>query len=198
MDTYLTIGRSGEGFYKEKGSKFIAVALAASSEEEVAEHLSELRKQYYDARHHCYAYSLGIDEMRTRANDDGEPNHSAGDPILGQIKSFDVLDTLIVVVRYFGGTKLGVGGLIHAYRTAATAALENATIVEKKITQKIEVRFPYTETNEVMRKLNELPIDIMNQEFTSDCLIQGEILKSQADRLPEAFALNSLIKVSLL
>ncbi|MEQ8712432.1 MAG: YigZ family protein [Cyclobacteriaceae bacterium] len=198
MDTYLTIGHSGEGFYKEKGSKFIAVALAASSEEEVAEHLSELRKQYYDARHHCYAYSLGIDEVRTRANDDGEPNHSAGDPILGQIKSFDVLNTLIVVVRYFGGTKLGVGGLIHAYRTAATAALENATIVEKKITQKVEVRFPYTETNEVMRKLNELPIDIMNQEFTSDCLIQGEILKSQADRLPEAFALNSLIKVSLL
>lgn len=198
MDTYLTIGRTGEGFYKEKGSKFIAVALPASSEDEVAAHLSELRKQYYDARHHCYGYSLGIDEPRTRANDDGEPNHSAGDPILGQIKSFEVRNTLVVVVRYFGGTKLGVGGLINAYRTAATFALENASIVEKKITQKVEVQFPYTETSEVMRKLNELPLDIIDQEFTADCLIKGEILKSQADRLPEAFALNSLVKVSLL
>ncbi|MEQ9301066.1 MAG: YigZ family protein [Cyclobacteriaceae bacterium] len=198
MDSYLTIGRTGEGFYKEKGSKFIAVALRASSEDEVAAHLSELRKQYYDARHHCYGYSLGIAELRTRANDDGEPNHSAGDPILGQIKSFDVRNTLVVVVRYFGGTKLGVGGLINAYRTAATSALENAAIVEKKITQKVEVRFPYTETSEVMRKLNELPLDITDQEFTADCLIKGEILKSQSDRLPEAFALNSLVKVSLL
>jgi uncharacterized YigZ family protein len=198
VDTYLTIVNPGEGFYKEKGSKFLGFAIATSSEDEVAEHLSELRKQYYDARHHCYGYCLGIDEVRTRANDDGEPNHSAGDPILGQIKSFDVRNTLVVVVRYFGGTKLGVGGLINAYRTAATEALDNAAIVEKKITQAVEVRFPYTETNEVMRKLNELPLDITDQEFTADCLIKGQILKSQADRLLETFALNSLVKVSLL
>lgn len=198
MDAYLTIGSSGEGFYKEKGSKFLGFAVAASTEEEVAAHLSEWRKQYYDARHHCYGYSLGIEEVRTRANDDGEPNHSAGDPILGQIKSFDVRNTLVVVIRYFGGTKLGVGGLINAYRTAATAALENANIVEKKITQKVEVRFPYSETSEVMRKINELPLEITDQEFNADCLIKAEIIKSQVNRLPEAFALNSLVKVSLL
>ncbi len=197
MDSYLTISKAGEGFYKEKGSKFIAIANYAESEVTVQSNLDGLRKQYYDARHHCYAYSLGIENVRTRANDDGEPGHSAGDPILGQIRSLDLHNCLVVVIRYFGGTKLGVGGLIHAYKTAAASALEDATIVKKKITQSLEVRFPYTETNEVMRKLNELEVEIVNQEFTMDCLIQGEILKSQALRLPEAFKLNSLIQFTL-
>ena len=198
MDTYTTIGTPGEGFYKEKGSKFLGFAVAAESEEAVASHLEEWRKQYYDARHHCYAYSLGIEQVRTRTNDDGEPGHSAGDPILGQIRSFELHNVLVVVIRYFGGTKLGVGGLINAYKTAAMEALNNAILIEKKITRQVEIRFPYSETSEVMRKLNELPIDIISQEFTADCLIKGEILKRQAHRLPEAFELNSLISIRLL
>lgn len=198
MDTYLTIATPGEGFYKEKGSKFLGFAVAASTEDEVNNYLAAWRKQYYDARHHCYAYILGVEEVRSRANDDGEPNHSAGDPILGQIRSLGLQNTLVVVVRYFGGTKLGVGGLINAYKTAAMAALRDATIEEKKITQRVEIRFPYSETNEVMRKLNEMPLDITAQEFTADCLIKAEILKGQAHRLPDAFALNSLVNVQLL
>ncbi|MEM8896188.1 MAG: YigZ family protein [Bacteroidota bacterium] len=197
MDSYKTIAQPGDGFYKEKGSKFIALAQLVKSEEEVQQALEVIKKQYYDARHHCYAYSLGIEEARTRANDDGEPGHSAGDPILGQIRSYDLHNCLVVVIRYFGGTKLGVSGLIHAYKTAAAEALENAVIIEKKITQAVKIRFPYTETNEVMRKLSELKVDVIDREFTTDCLIQGEILKSQVDRLPEAFKLNSTIKVNL-
>lgn len=129
-DTYLTISDDSEGFYKEKGSKFLSFAFPVHHEEDIKEKLDILRKKYYDARHHCYAYVLGKDKEIFRANDDGEPNHSAGDPILGQIKSNQLTNILIVVVRYFGGVKLGVGGLISAYRTAAAEAISNNVIVE--------------------------------------------------------------------
>src|SRR5690606_7725476 len=122
-DGYRTIAQPAEGLYKEKGSKFIALAYPVYTEEEIKDRLAELRKKYYDARHHCYAYMLGADKSRYRANDDGEPNHSAGDPILGQIRSADLSNVLVVVVRYFGGTKLGVSGLITAYKTATADAL---------------------------------------------------------------------------
>src|SRR5690606_39655528 len=130
-DTYLTIADHAEGLYYEKGSKFIALAYPVSDEEEIKSLLENIRKKYYDARHHCYAYRLGREGLVFRANDAGEPNHSAGDPILGQLRSYNITDVLIVVVRYFGGTKLGVGGLINAYKTAAADAIENSTIITK-------------------------------------------------------------------
>ena len=118
-DSFLTISGKSEGLYKDRGSKFLSFSFPVSSEEEINQRLDEVRKKYHDARHHCYAWMLQPDQSKSRANDDGEPNHSAGDPILGQIKSFELTNTLVVVIRYFGGTKLGVGGLINAYKTAA-------------------------------------------------------------------------------
>jgi uncharacterized YigZ family protein len=150
-DFYLTVAKDSEGFYKEKGSKFLAFAYPVSNEEEIKEKLEALRKQFYDARHFCYGYIFGLAAEHYRANDDGEPNHSAGDPILGQIKSNELTNTLVVVVRYFGGTKLGVGGLITAYKTAAAEALAQNEIIEKPITKSFTLMFPYEEMNEVQR-----------------------------------------------
>ena len=133
QDSFLTIGQPAEGLYKEKGSKFIGLAFPVKTEDEVKERLEETRKTYYDARHHCYAYILGHEGTQFRANDDGEPNHSAGDPILGQIRSKELTNTLVIVVRYFGGTKLGVSGLINAYKTAAALALDNTSIEENSL-----------------------------------------------------------------
>ena len=126
---FHTIKDSAEGLYKEKGSKFLAFAFPVTTEDEIKDCQEKIRKKYFDARHHCYAWILGADKSQLRANDDGEPNHSAGDPILGQIRSRDLTDVLVVVVRYFGGTKLGVSGLIQAYRAAAEDALNNTTII---------------------------------------------------------------------
>ena len=139
------------------------------NEEEVREKLEELRKTYYDARHHCYAFILGLQQEQTRANDDGEPGHSAGDPILGQIKSYGLTNTLVVVIRYFGGTKLGVSGLITAYKAAAAEALENSIIEEKHIVEILELKFPYDSTNQVMRLIPDHDIEIISQEYLSDC-----------------------------
>ena len=149
------MAKKTEGFYKEKGSKFLAFAFPVSSEEEIKEQILVLKKEYYDARHHCYAYILGKDAAHYRANDDGEPGHSAGDPILGQIRSHNLTDVLIVVVRYFGGTKLGVGGLIHAYKTAATDAIANNTIVKKIVTASIKIHFEYLSMNSVMKLIKD-------------------------------------------
>lgn len=170
-DTYLTISRTSESLYKEKGSKFIGLAYPVRTEQEIKEILEELRKKYYDARHHCYAYILGLREDKYRTNDDGEPNHSAGDPILGQIRSHNITNTLIVVVRYFGGTKLGVSGLIHAYKTAAADAIEANEIVEEVVKETVTVRYGYESTNEIMRLVKEFELEIVQQEFTADCLL---------------------------
>lgn len=172
---YMTVASKAEGFYKEKGSKFLSFIFPVENEEEVEDELGELRKQYHDARHHCYAYILGPDRDRVRANDDGEPAHSAGDPILGQLKSRELTNVLCVVVRYFGGTKLGVGGLIAAYRTAAAEALASATIVEKEVVQHIRIAYPYASTNEVMRLTDEFNLNILDQEFTEDCRMDAFI-----------------------
>lgn len=169
MDTFLTIKEPSEGEYKEKGSKFIACAFQVRTEDEVKERLEELRKKYYDARHHCYAYQLGQNGELWRANDDGEPNHSAGTPILNQIKSFNLTDVLVVVVRYFGGTKLGVSGLINAYKTSTFEALSVAEIEEKIITQILSFSFDYLGMNEVMKLIKDYDLEILDQEFTNTC-----------------------------
>jgi uncharacterized YigZ family protein len=174
-DTYRTLDAPSEGLYKEKGSKFIALAYPVYSEEEVKEILAGLRKQYYDARHHCYAYSLGADKSRYRANDDGEPNHSAGDPILGQIRSADLSNVLVVVIRYFGGTKLGVSGLIHAYKTATAEALALATIIEKHETALLQVHFAYPQMNDVMSLVKEYELGVKDQQFELNCRMTLEV-----------------------
>lgn len=169
IDTFLTIKNPSEGEYKEKGSKFLAFAFQVRTEDEVKERLDELRKKYYDARHHCYAYQLGQNSELWRANDDGEPNHSAGTPILNQLKSFNLTDILVVVIRYFGGTKLGVSGLINAYKTATEEALQNAEIEEKIITKIVSFSFDYLGMNDVMKLIKDYELEIVEQEFTNTC-----------------------------
>lgn len=168
-DTYRTIECKAEGLYKEKGSKFIAFAFPVHTEEEIKLILENLRGKYYDARHHCYAYRLGADKLRFRANDDGEPSSTGGKPILGQIVSNDLTNVLIVVVRYFGGIKLGVSGLINAYRTAAADAIEHAAIVEKTEDEVIKIRFSYAVLNEVMRVIKEMDPEVFERNFELEC-----------------------------
>jgi len=182
-DYFYTISKGGEGFYKEKGSKFIGLAFRVRDEEEVKERLEEVKKQYYDGRHHCYAYILSKDKLR--ANDDGEPNHSAGDPILGQIKSKNLTEVLIVVVRYFGGTKLGVPGLINAYKTAAFEALEASKLIEVTIEEIYDIEYGYEITNEVMRLISEFEAEIKNQEFTENCAATLGIKQSYKEKFEE-------------
>lgn len=192
-DQYRTLSKTSEGFYKEKGSKFIARVFPVSSEEEIKEVLEGLRKEFYDARHHCYAFVLHPDGSRYRANDDGEPNHSAGDPILGQLRSFGLTDTLAVVIRYFGGTKLGVSGLIHAYKTATADALEQAEIVTKTIKDHFVLQFDYPLTSEVMRLCDSYEAQILEQEFTASCKMEVGIRLLKSERfLEEAEALYGL------
>ncbi len=177
-DTYLTLAAPSEGLYKEKGSKFMAFAYPVRTEEEIKNSIAQLRKTYFDARHHCYAYVLGADKTLYRANDDGEPNHSAGDPILGQIRSHNLTDVLVVVVRYFGGIKLGVGGLIQAYRTAAADALTHAEIIEKIVTQPFSIRFTYEQMSLVMKLLKDYDAEIVSQDFQVDCQLTAAVRKN--------------------
>ncbi|HEY0656382.1 MAG TPA: YigZ family protein [Chryseosolibacter sp.] len=172
--SYKTIEFEADGLYKEKGSKFLAFAFPVSNEAEVKAHLDSLRKKYFDARHHCYAYRLGPSGQTFRANDDGEPNHSAGDPILGQLRAKDLTNVLIVVVRYFGGVKLGVGGLISAYRAAAEDVLAKSTIIEKEITSHVTLQFDYPATPEVMRLVSDFSMTIVQQRFEERCELKLE------------------------
>lgn len=183
-DQYRTITHQmGEGFYSEKRSKFLAFAHHVTSENEVKELLQAYKKKYYDARHCCYAYMLGADRSVFRANDDGEPSSTAGKPILGQINAHELTNILIVVVRYFGGTKLGTSGLIVAYRTAAAAAIENAQIETRYVEDIIDYSFTYPLLNEVMRVVKELEPRIVSQTFDNTCHISLAIRKSQAAEL---------------
>ena len=175
LDTFLTISGTGEGFYKEKGSKFIAHASYVENQDEVKERIAELRKEYYDARHHCYAYMLGHDSSVWRANDDGEPSNSAGTPILNQIRSKNLSNILVVVIRYFGGTKLGVSGLIRAYKQATFDALENAKIVEQILTQKLTIRFAYPAMNQVMKLIKDQDLKILSQGYEDENSMQIEV-----------------------
>ncbi|MDO1446794.1 YigZ family protein [Rhodocytophaga aerolata] len=188
-DTFLTIAFPVEGLYKEKGSKFIALAYPVASEEEVKELIAQARKQYYDARHHCYAYMIGEQGQHYRANDDGEPSHSAGDPILGQIRSRNLTQVLVIVVRYFGGTKLGVGGLIHAYKTATADALDKAAILQKIIPAQVIVHFGYDWMNAVMKLVKDYEMDVISQDFTDTCHIRLSVRKSLVEEVKAKFAL---------
>ena len=183
QDSYLTIQTESEGFYKEKGSKFLAFAFPVASEEDVKNRLELLRKQYYDARHHCYGYIYGERSEHYRANDDGEPGHSAGDPILGQIKSRQLTNTLVVVVRYFGGTKLGVSGLITAYKTAAAEALDNNVVISCDITQAMRFSFPYESMNAVMKLVKDLGLNITAQGYEAECTLDVAVIVSKVETL---------------
>lgn len=169
--SYHTIQSPTEGIFKEKGSKFLALTYPVESEADVKAKLDLLKKEYFDASHHCFAYILGADKKRFRAFDDGEPNHSAGDPILGQIRSKNITNVLVVVVRYFGGVKLGVGGLIASYKNAAEDALSKATIVEKEIVKGISLRYDYNSTPEVMRLIKSFDLIIQEQKFEDLCIL---------------------------
>ncbi|MDR0892561.1 MAG: YigZ family protein [Mediterranea sp.] len=179
MDTYRTITAPAEGMYTEKRSKFLATALPVSTVEEVKEHLASYRKKYYDARHVCYAYMLGAGRTEFRANDDGEPSGTAGKPILGQINSNELTDVLVLVVRYFGGIKLGTSGLIMAYKAAAAEALTAATIVEKTVDEEVTVLFEYPFMNDVMRIVKEMEPEIVRQSFDMDCSMTLRIRQSE-------------------
>ena len=168
-DTYFTLKGNSEGFYKEKGSKFLAFAYVIQDGKNVKERISELKKKYYDARHFCYAYILGFNGEKYRANDDGEPGHSAGDPILGQIRSNELTNTLIVVVRYFGGTKLGIPGLINAYKSAAADAIENNLKLEKLILSELQIQFEYEQLNNVMKLVKDYDLKIILQKMEISC-----------------------------
>ena len=177
MKKYYTISTAAEGLYKEKGSKFLSFAFPVSSEEEIKRNLESVKKQYYDARHYCYAWMMGMDQQRWRANDDGEPAHSAGDPILGQIRSMELTNTLVIVVRYFGGTKLGVGGLINAYRTAAESALEAPTKIEIHEVLTVTLLFDYDSISVVEKLISDFEINVSDRIFEERCKVIGELKK---------------------
>jgi uncharacterized YigZ family protein len=197
-DIYLTISQPSEGIYKEKGSKFIAYAHPVRNEDEIKEHLANLRKEHHTARHHCYAWKLGMDDNYWRANDDGEPGNSAGKPIHGQILSKSLTNVLIVVVRYFGGTKLGVGGLMTAYKSAAENALNHATIVEKQLMAHHLVSFDYSAMNEVMSCLKNLEAEQYEQEFALQCQLKASIALGKAEILTEQLSKISGVEVKWL
>jgi len=187
-DTYNTIASKGEGLYKEKGSKFIAYAFPLNTEDSVKALLDQFHKEYHNARHICYAYKLGYDENAPyRINDDGEPSGTAGKPIFGQILSHELTDILIIVVRYFGGTKLGVSGLINAYKSAALEAIEAAGIVECIRYASLSINYDFALTNEAMRVVKDHNLKISEQTYDTACHLRVEIRLSEYDRVKSVF-----------
>jgi len=184
-DEYKTIEGTGEGTYSEKRSKFLAFSHHVESEDDVKDLLRHYRKKYYDARHVCHAYMLGPERQVFRANDDGEPSSTAGKPILGQINSAGLTDILIVVVRYYGGINLGIGGLIVAYRTAAAAAIADSNIVTKEVEDTVTYSFPYIMMNDVMRVVKDMKPRIVAQNYDTTCEIKLAIRRSEAGRLKD-------------
>jgi uncharacterized YigZ family protein len=197
-DRFLTIKLPSEGIFKDRGSKFIAFAYPVTSEEEIRSVLAELRKKYHDARHHCYAWRLGADLSRYRVNDDGEPSNSAGNPILGQIRSNTLTNILIVVVRYFGGTLLGVPGLINAYKTAAAEAIKNAEISEEFEYLDFILSFQYTDMNSVMNVIKDMNLEQFDQSFGTECNISVRVRKSREENLRNSFRPDSSVKMKLI
>ena len=192
-DIYKTIETTGQGLYKEKGSRFISFAIPVLNETEVKKELELLRNKYHDARHHCYAYVIGFDKNGSRANDDGEPSGTAGRPILGQIVSADLTNTLIVVIRYFGGIKLGVSGLIQAYRTAAKEAIGQTNIISRIVSDIYELEFSYITMNDVMRIIKEESCTILLTQFELQNKITIMVRKRDSNLVYEKFLkLNAL------
>lgn len=195
-DSYKTISKSSEEtLFKEKGSKFFGYAFPVKTEDEVYQSLEIVKEKHKSARHFCYAYQMGTDPFYFRANDDGEPSNSAGMPIYGQIQSFDFTDILVVVVRYFGGTKLGVGGLISAYKTSAKMTLEISKMIEKTIDIIFKIEFDYKNMNKVMRVIKEKNLKIIDQKMELDCNIYISVRKSLAAEIEELF--DSIYEVSV-
>ncbi len=183
-DTYKSIASPSEGLFRDNGSRFIALAYPVEDVESVKEIVSSLKKQYHDARHHCYAYRLGYKGDVFRANDDGEPSGSAARPILGQIDSLGLSDILVVVVRYFGGIKLGIPGLIRAYKTSTADALSKAEVVEKVAAEVYELHFSYATMNSVMKTLKDMKIDPLDQNFDLECSLRARVrLSAEEDFL---------------
>lgn len=195
-DTYKTISSASEGLFKDKGSKFIAFAFPVSSENEIKEIIQSIKKEHYSARHHCYAWRLGHEKLHFRANDDGEPSSTAGKPILGQIQSFDLTNILIVVVRYFGGTLLGVSGLINAYRNAALDVILNSEIVEKLVEQKLLVEYGYEVMNEVMKLFKDEKLPQIDPQFDLNCRITTSVRLSDLARITEELEKIEGLKLS--
>ena len=187
-DTYNMLAATGEGLYKEKGSMFIASAFTVMNEDEAKAAIAEIRKKYFDARHHCFAYMIGPDKKIFRASDDGEPSGTAGKPILNQILSKDVTNVCVVVTRYFGGIKLGTSGLINAYKTASREALDNAQVVEKTINEIYSLEFEYPLMNDVMRIMKEENLDTLNPRFEMDCYMEFSTRKNAASKIAEKFS----------
>jgi uncharacterized YigZ family protein len=195
-DTYKTIDQPTEGIlFKEKNSKFFGYAFPVTKTDEIKIYIEQLKKQHFGAVHFCYAYQIGSEKIEFRVNDDGEPSNSAGIPIYGQIQSFGVTNILIVVVRFFGGTKLGVGGLITAYKTTAQLVLENASIIEKTIDIHFKITFDYKNMNKVMRVIKEKQLDIRSQKMKENCEIIIVTRKKNAERIFDIF--NSLFEISI-
>ena len=196
MDIFKTISSPSEGLYTEKRSKFLAFAFPVSTVEEIKTLLDDYQKKFYDARHVCYAYMLGHERLVFRANDNGEPSGTAGKPILGQINSNELTDILIIVVRYFGGVKLGTSGLIQAYKAAAAEAIAAATVIEKYVEEQITVTFEYTLMNQVMRIVKEEGPAILSQSFDNDCQmtlsIRASLMLRLRDRLLKVDGLREL------
>ncbi len=196
IDVYNTISEaSEESLYKEKGSKFYGYAFPVTKEVDVKEILIKVKKAHHSARHWCYAWKTGVEEIRFRVNDDGEPSNSAGQPIYGQIVSADLTDVLIVVVRYFGGVKLGVGGLVRAYKSSAQLTIENATIVKKTIEEELELIFDYQHMNKVMRIVKQLKLQVKEQKLTLNCILILSIKKSEVIKVKNNFEKLHFLKI---
>jgi uncharacterized YigZ family protein len=196
-DTYQTIQALSEGSYKEKGSKFLAFAHPVASVEDVKLLLDHYRKTYYDARHVCFAYALGPDASETRSNDDGEPSGTAGRPILGQLQSFRLTDVLVVVVRYFGGVLLGTGGLVVAYKSAAAEALQSAEILQKTVDVPFSIRFEFPFMNDVMKLVKSMNVQLLSQEYDTDCGMQLRIRQRDAKTLEAALGKIETLRFEL-
>jgi len=187
METYKTIKSPSEGIYKDRGSKFLAFAFPVENETVVKNYQAELRKKYFDARHHVYAFRIGADKKLYRCSDDGEPANSSGPPVLGQIQSFDLTNILIVVIRYFGGIKLGIPGLINAYRSAAADAINNSEIITQVEKVQFEIEFQYPAIGDVMRIVKEFDIEIIRQDLLEFCSLKLSVVKSSYNTIIQRF-----------
>lgn len=188
-DLFKTIQSPSEGLYKDKGSKFLAFAFPVCSENIIKAQITDLQKKYHDARHHCFAWRLGADMDRYRVNDDGEPSGSAGKPIFGQIQSRDLTDVLVVVVRYFGGKLLGVSGLINAYRSAASDALDRSGIIELKVYSSLKLEFEYIQMNLVMKVIKDFQLGFEDQEFDLNCSLTLKVWKRQKNQVMDRLSI---------
>jgi uncharacterized YigZ family protein len=197
-DTYKTISKTSEGLFKDKGSKFISYAFPVESEDEIRNIVLTIKKEHHSARHHCYAWRLGHEKLVFRANDDGEPSSTAGKPILGQIQSYDLTNILIVVVRYFGGTLLGVSGLINAYRSAAQDVILQAEIIEKLVEKQLLIEFDYGVMNEVMKIFKDEKLPQNEPKFDLRCQIKTQIRLSELNRIEDGLKKIEGLKVSYL